>query len=783
MEKSNTNPEDIEKIDLDKLTKNLKITDPDAFNYYLKEVFSDLYSRVIENKNDPKEKQVKSNGVTKNIFDKYYVLPGIIGDRLFRVLNKEDRDFIKLDEFQKGMKILFCGDFDQTSKFIFDFYDFDNDGKINKEDIRVVLSYITLDETSGKSISYQRRVNSQEELYNILKLCFNEIKKGYMNYEDFKKVVENVNSDIYLMIYLFLLENKPFTSANVDSYKYKKSSSTTTNNTNSHKDSPSKLIASPSKVTSFSPYKNVKKLKERKSVLLNLNKDDIHKILGDSPNPSPKSKKREIKKKKTLEKESGLIKLQNLDEEDDDEEKKINEKRLKELTGNDKSKKKYNEDIQLKPAFKQTKEPKQINNNNEDDKADEDFDFTSSDEENDSEKEDDVLTYEGYLYKLVDNKMRKLWFKLVHKDLFYYKNKEDKSHKGMHNLSGLFFKEEKPYTLDGILYYSFSVVYPMKTRTYFCDKENEYKIWVTKLKEATGYTNLLDIYEIKGKLGNGKFGLVKLGINKFTKEKVAIKIMDKSKMDTSDIGLVRTEIEILKICQHPNIIRLYDIFENVDYMYIIMEYCPGGDLFTYLEKRKFSISEERASIIMHKMCAAVYYIHKYGIVHRDLKPENVLMTSDKDDSDIRILDFGLSKMMGPNEKCTEPYGTLTYCAPEIIIDEPYTQAVDMWSLGVMTYLMLSGRLPFNAKDETDIARKVAFDEPDFTKHSCWSKISNEAKDFTKRLLAKKAKNRMNIKEALEHDWIKKYSKNDIIEDRKNNEGVEDKFQAYSSVTK
>ena len=181
------------------------------------------------------------------------------------------------------------------------------------------------------------------------------------------------------------------------------------------------------------------------------------------------------------------------------------------------------------------------------------------------------------------------------------------------------------------------------------------------------------------------------------------------------------------------------------------------------------------------MCAAVYYIHKYGIVHRDLKPENVLMTSKEDDSDIRILDFGLSKMIGPNEKCTEPYGTLTYCAPEIIIDEPYTQSVDMWSLGVMTYLMLSGRLPFNAEDETDIARQVAFDEPDFTKHSCWSKISNEAKDFTKRLLEKKAKNRMDIKQALEHDWIKKYSKNEIIEDRKKNDG--DKFMAYSSVSK
>ena len=105
---------------------------------------------------------------------------------------------------------------------------------------------------------------------------------------------------------------------------------------------------------------------------------------------------------------------------------------------------------------------------------------------------------------------------------------------------------------------------------YYCDDEKQFKDWIDNLKKATGYTNLLDIYEVKEKLGNGKFGLVKLGVNKQTKEKVAIKIMNKKKMDTSDIELMRTEIEILKICQHPNIIRLYDIFENIDYIYIIM---------------------------------------------------------------------------------------------------------------------------------------------------------------------------------------------------------------------
>ena len=329
----------------------------------------------------------------------------------------------------------------------------------------------------------------------------------------------------------------------------------------------------------------------------------------------------------------------------------------------------------------------------------------------------------------------------------------------MHNLSGLFVQVEQAKPFDGKTYYAFSVVYPSKTRTYYCDDETKYKAWIDNLRKATGYTNLLDIYEVKQKLGNGKFGLVKLGINKQTKEKVAIKIMNKKKMDSSDIELMRTEIEILKICQHPNIIRLYDIFENIDYIYIIMEYCPGGDLFSYLEKRKFRIPEERAANIMYKMCNAVFYFQSFfGVIHRDLKPENILMTSDGDDGDIRILDFGLSKISTPNEKCTEPYGTLTYCAPEIILDEPYNKEVDMWSLGVMTYLMVSGRLPFNSDDENKIARKIAFEQPDYCVHSCWKNISSECVDFIKKLLEKDAAKRMLIGDAIKHPWFKKFIK-------------------------
>jgi len=759
----------VEKVDVEQMTKNLKVSNPEAFSSYLKDIFTDLYGRVIENKNDPKEKQVKLNGITKAIFDKYYELPGIIGDRLFRVFNKKNREYINLNEFSSGMKNLFCDDFDKTCKFIFDFYDYDNNGQINKEDIRVILSYITLGDdvnskTPMKNLSYSHRVNSQEELNNILKVCFKEIKGDYMTYADFKKVVEEVNSDIYLMIYLFLLENKPFKKENIESYmkpEEKKSPKSPK--------SPKKMIASPSKNTNFSPYK---KFAKRRSVVLGKDTmDNLHKMI-ESPKAKNSPNIKSFKRRKSVERKEPLILLKNMElgNEEGKKEKEINNKRIHQIANIMNKKKKYNDgDIELKPAYKQSKKAKsnptgkdRLMDQDEEEIVDreiESVEDSESEENFELDDEEEIIKYEGFLYKLIDKKMRKLFFKLVHKDLFFYKDKNDLSHRGMHNLSGLFIKVEEAKMFDNKKYFCFSVVYPAKTRMYYCDDEKQYKEWIDNLKKATGYTNLLDIYDVKEKLGNGKFGLVKLGINKHTKEKVAIKIMNKKKMDSSDIELMRTEIEILKICQHPNIIRLYDIFENIDYIYIIMEYCPGGDLFSYLEQRKFKISEERAAIIMNKICEAVFYFQSYfGVIHRDLKPENVLLTSSSDDSDIRILDFGLSKISTPNEKCTEPYGTLTYCAPEIILDEPYNKEVDMWSIGVMTYLMISGRLPFNGEDENKIAREIAFNEPDFNAE-CWKKVSKECISFIKQLLEKNAKKRMVIGDALKHPWFKKFIKN------------------------
>ena len=800
---------EIQKVTVDSLTNHLKIEDKEAFTLYLKELWVDLFSRVKENKNDKKEMEIKLTGVTKLIFDKYFSLPGIIGDRFFRVLDSKNTTVLSLSDFIKGMTTLFCGGYEETVKFIFNFYDMDNDGIVNKEDIRVVLSYITLDDSpdiksSGINITYSKRIKSQEELFNILQKCFENIPNDKMNFETFKNVIENVNSDIYLMIYIFLLENKPFTKENIKSYENKNTKKDTKKDFSSQKN----LIMSPSKNSNFSPYKAFLRGKARRTTVVN-KEIDISKILKSTNTNIKKSSnnlknkiepsefKRKGRKRRTVQYESNIINLKDIQEEEE-RRNKIKEGRVKDLT----RKRKQNQDVpedqlQIKPAFKQRikkkdekSNPKNDKKNNDDkdtslsfDKESEDSESDKSDDEEEEEEDEDILKYEGILYKLVDGKMRELYFKLVHKDLYFFKNKGDIKHKGMHNLSGLFLQKERSVIYEGVNYYSFSVVYPTKTRIYYCKNEKEYNEWFEKLKIATGYTNLLDIYEVKNKLGCGKFGLVKLGIDKKTGQKVAIKIMKKSSMDSSDLELVRTEIEILKICQHPNIIRLYNVFENADYMYIIMEYCSGGDLFSYLENRNFRIPEKRASTIIHKMATAVYYMHSFGVAHRDLKPENVLMTSNDDEGDIRILDFGLSKILGAYEKCDEPYGTLTYCAPEIIVDEPYSKAVDLWSLGIMTYLMVSGKLPFNSEDENEIARQVVYDEPDYIRNPIWKTITPECKDFIKRLLQKDQNKRMTIKELLEHKWIKMYDTNKFTERRKSDGNTGKDFELYSSTKK
>lgn len=149
------------------------------------------------------------------------------------------------------------------------------------------------------------------------------------------------------------------------------------------------------------------------------------------------------------------------------------------------------------------------------------------------------------------------------------------------------------------------------------------------------------------------------------------------------------------MCQHPNIVKLLDLFENLEHYYIVLECMEGKDMFDYLKSRSFKITEERAKELMMQLIHAVQYLHSYGIVHRDLKLENIMMTDNSEQSVPKLVDFGLAKILGPTEKSNEPFGTLGYVAPEVLKKEPYSFSCDLWSLGCICYALLSGSLPFD----------------------------------------------------------------------------------------
>ncbi len=215
-------------------------------------------------------------------------------------------------------------------------------------------------------------------------------------------------------------------------------------------------------------------------------------------------------------------------------------------------------------------------------------------------------------------------------------------------------------------------------------------------------------------------------------------MLKKANMKISDIEMVKREIDVLKLCQHPNIIRLLDIFENQDYLYIIMEHL-NVDMFVYMEKRGFKVTERRACTLVHSLATALFYLHIYGIVHRDLKLDNIMTVDETEDCEVKLVDFGLSKIVGPNETCEEPYGTLGYAAPEVLKRVPYGKAVDIWGLGIIAYILLTGTSPFEDDSDTEVlkyrakdevwCRKTLSEEPDFD-GEFWEDKSDEAKAFT-----------------------------------------------------
>ena len=308
-------------------------------------------------------------------------------------------------------------------------------------------------------------------------------------------------------------------------------------------------------------------------------------------------------------------------------------------------------------------------------------------------------------------------------------------------------------------------------------------------KKINGTKKMIDEYIIKDTIGKGTFSTVKLGEHITTKQKVAIKILNKEKIKANeDLVRIKREIKILSMMDHPNIIKTYKITENSKNYYIIMEYCDGGELFNYIvEKEK--LEENEASMFFYQLINALEYIHSLGIAHRDLKPENLLLLNNKI---IKIIDFGLSNYFNGEKNLETPCGSPSYASPEIIKGEPYNGfSIDIWASGIIMFAMLCGYLPFdddddeeeekeekshedNKKDENDIDssssdesnesddneilfQKILEGKLDFPDY-----LSKDAIDLMKKILVVDPEKRIEIKDIKKHKFYLLGQKYDLL---------------------
>jgi calcium-dependent protein kinase len=210
----------------------------------------------------------------------------------------------------------------------------------------------------------------------------------------------------------------------------------------------------------------------------------------------------------------------------------------------------------------------------------------------------------------------------------------------------------------------------------------------------------------------------------------AVKSIPRDKIK-ADIHLLEQELDILKGTDHPNIINFYEIYKDRQNFHIVTDFCEGGELFEYIIDRG-SLPELEAATITTKIVSAIHHLHLRNICHRDLKPENILFDGKNKKMEIKVIDFGLSKYFKDNGTMTTKLGTPYYISPEVL-EGKYDKSCDVWSIGVITYIMLVGYPPFNAPTETLLFRKILCCDYEFRKND-WKDISVEAMDFIKKCL-------------------------------------------------
>ena len=682
-------------ITFEKVQESLNLFNPKLFKKYLHEVFQDLSSQS-------EQKNIKY--ISHLIFHDYIQLPIFISDKLFNSFKNHIKEGLIESEFVSGFYQLYMGNFEETTKIIFNLLDFDKDSFVQKEDVKLFLAYLLLDDFNNNKEKIidddtieklnEKQMNKLKDIDNLINKTF---KKDNIELNYFILILKKNKSDVFLQILCFLYSKKPFSIKSIEYLK-------------------SKYMNDEEYLELSNKYIIQRKL--TKSLIISPTKQNdnsyINKIIKDSLSLSPKNSK-----------DNPLIK-------------KYDSTPIKTKKGHHRYgscgefivNKKNEYEIEIKE-----KEKNYLMN--------------------DIKCDNDVM-YENYIFKISENnKITKFYLLLIKNDIYYFKKEDKKELIGMHNLSSCFlleYENKGEKIIDNTTYYSFSLFFKSnsKIRKFYSDDILIYTDFITNIKKSIGFRNFSDFYEIKEIINEGKNSSVNKGIKKDTGEYVTIKKIKKNEDTKKKEELFHYEIEILKFCKHKNIVQLIDYFETMEEIIIILKYIEGNTLGFFLKEKNFNLNEIEVANIIYQIAQGIKYLHKFGIIHRDLKPDNIMIMPN--DIIIKIMDFGFSKIVSKEEKLMEGFGTLYYAAPELIQNLPYNLEIDVWSLGVIIYYMFTGCYPFNGKLEDEIEEKILEENVEF-KDGEWTIISDDVQDLIYKCLEKNPGERIKIDEFIIHPWF------------------------------
>lgn len=730
------------KIDIDQIKENYDL--PTGYNlyYYLSDIFKDLSSYSCSS--------TREKIIDKIIFITYTSLPFYIGEKLFNAFCTDKLPYITKSEFICGMTTLINGDLDELIILVFKVLDIDNDGLIAKIDIEIICNFI---------IYYSNKdVKSDNNCLNIIDEFMNN--KNFLNLKEFEFSIKHVNSDIFILVLIFFYENKPFSYKNLEFYCDKTENLTLENSLKSslmhlkpdYDNSPysnKNLLVSPS-IVAKKVTKSLLNIKisdfldlDTSQVLLsecdevNSELNEVFSIKVPQTNNYRFFSLDDPSKKISINLNSKEIQAQN------NVESIAFKKSISFLLSLNKNEKNSNFKNAKHTNFNFLNEKGTLSNK-------------SSSLLKITKPNLNVFDYEDKLYKQSsDKKMKMYHVALINKDMFYFTSNKKKELKGLHNLSHCFVEKGENLTFNDKIYYSFNLHFKTKIRIFYCLSNEARESWVKFFMKQLNQKNIFDDYSFINDLGEGSFGKVKLGINLKSKLKYAIKIINKEDLSKSKLENIKIEIEIMKICQHPNIVKFEDHYEDINNIYIVCEYLRGGNLSSYLINQGYLLTENQIKEIAKQIGQGLTYLHNKGIIHRDIKPDNIIICNKNKHPVFKIIDFGLSKISGCNEKVNDMNGTLAFSAPEVISKEFYSNKIDIWSMGVILFYLCSGTLPFDDinNDTNKVVNKILNKNINLHIYKC-GKVSKECLSLIEGCLNKKPENRLDIYQFTNSLWLK-----------------------------